>query len=79
MTLVFILIVTLVAVVTSQMHRDPTLSRITNTTPGEMGWNFWFRMASFVALPLLTLLASWFPEIGGFLFFWAQPALNSFK
>lgn len=79
MTFVLILIITLVAVVMSQMHRDPTLSRITNTTPGEVGWNFWFRMVSFVALPLFTLLASRFPEIGGFLFFWAQPALNTFK
>jgi hypothetical protein len=79
MTFVLILIVALVAVVTSQMHRDPTLSRITNTAPGEMGWNFWVRLASFVALPLLTLLASWFPEIGGALSFWAQPALNTFK
>jgi len=79
MTFVLILIVTLVAVVLSQMHKDPTLSRITNTTPGEMGWSFWFRMTSFFALPLFTLLASRFPEIGGILFFWAQPALNTFK
>jgi hypothetical protein len=79
MTFVLILIVALVAMVMSQMHRDPILSRITNTTPGELGWNFWVRMASFVALPLFTLLASQFPQIGGFLFFWAQPALNTFK
>jgi hypothetical protein len=79
MTFVLILIVVLVAIVMSQMHRDPILSRITNTTPGELGWNFWFRMASFVALPLFTLLASQFPQIGSFLFFWAQPALNTFK
>jgi hypothetical protein len=79
MTCVLILIVVLVAIVMRQMHRDPTLSRITNTAPGEVGWTFWFRMASFVALPLFTLLASRFPEIGGLLFFWAQPALNTFK
>jgi hypothetical protein len=79
MTCVLILIIALVAMVIGQMHRDPTLSRITNTTPGELGWDFWFRMASFVALPLFTLIASQFPEIGGFLFFWAQPALNTFK
>jgi hypothetical protein len=79
MTFVLILIVAVVATVMSQMHRDPTLSHITNTTPGQLGWDFWFRMASFVALPLFTLLASQFPEIGSFLFFWAQPALNTFK
>lgn len=76
---VLILIVAVVSMVMGQMHRDPTLSHITNTTPGQLGWDFWLRMASFVALPLFTLLASQFPQIGSFLYFWAQPALNSFK
>ena len=79
MVFVFVLIVALVGVVMGQMHRDPTISHITNTQPGELGWDFWFRMASFIALPLLTLLTSQFPEFGNFLFSWAQPALNNLK
>lgn len=79
MVFVFLVIVTLVAFVMGQMHRDPTISQITNTTPGELGWDFWLRMASFVALPLITLLSSQFPEIGNFLFSWAQPTLSNIK
>jgi hypothetical protein len=79
MIIVFILIVSLVAFVLGQMSRDTTLSHITNTTPGELGWEFWIRMASFVAIPLLSLLSAQFPQIGGFLFSWAEPALNTFK
>jgi hypothetical protein len=79
MVFVFILIVALVGIVMGQMHRDATISRITNTTPGELGWDFYLRMASFIALPLLTLISSQFPEVGNFLFSWAQPALNNLK
>jgi hypothetical protein len=79
MVFVFILIVSLVAFVLGQMSRDTTLSHITNTTPGELGWEFWVRIASFVAIPLLSLLSAQFPQIGSFLFSWAQPALNAVK
>jgi hypothetical protein len=79
MVFVFILIVALAAFVFAQMSRDTTLSHITNTTPGELGWEFWVRITSFVAIPLLSLLSAQFPQIGSFLFSWAQPALNTFK
>jgi hypothetical protein len=79
MIFVFILIVVLAAFVIAQMSRDTTLSHITNTTPGELGWEFWLRITSFVAIPLLSLLSAQFPQIGSFLFSWAQPALNTFK
>ena len=79
MVFVFILIVALAAFVIAQMSRDTTLSHITNTTPGELGWDFWVRITSFVAIPLLSLLSAQFPQIGRFLFSWAQPALNTFK
>jgi hypothetical protein len=79
MVFVFILIVALGVFVIAQMSRDTTLSHITNTTPGELGWDFWVRITSFVAIPLLSLLSAQFPQIGSFLFSWAQPALNTFK
>jgi len=79
MIFVFVLIVALAALVIGQMSRDTTLSHITNTTPGELGWDFWVRITSFVAIPLLSLLSAQFPQIGSFLFSWAQPALNTFK
>ena len=79
MIFVFVLIVVLAALVIGQMSRDTILSHITNTTPGQLGWEFWVRITSFVALPLLSLLSAQFPQIGSFLFSWAQPALNTFK
>jgi hypothetical protein len=75
--LLLLLILAVVASVYAQVHRDPTLSRITNTKPGELGTDFWLRIASFAALPTLGLLAAQFPEIGGFLFSWLQPALDA--
>jgi len=40
MLFLFALILALVGFVFAQMHRDATLSRITDTTPGELGIDF---------------------------------------
>jgi hypothetical protein len=61
----------------AQIHRDSTLSAITDTNPGELGTDFWLRMASFVALPLFSLLASQFPSINRFVYSWLQPAVEA--
>jgi hypothetical protein len=79
MVILFLIIVTVVAVIYGQMHRDSTLSRITNTKPGELGGDFWIRLAAFVAVPLLSLLVAQYSEINNFLFSWLQPALESLK
>jgi hypothetical protein len=79
MILLLVLIVGIVGFVLAQMHRDATLSRITDTKPGELGLDFWFRLVSFLALPLLSLLAAQFPEISNFLFSWMQPAMQAFR
>jgi hypothetical protein len=76
---IFIMIVATVAFVLAQMHKDATLSRITKTNPGELGIDFWLRLALFVSVPLLSLVASAFPSVGGFLFSWLQPAAQAFK
>jgi hypothetical protein len=78
-TLVLLLLAILLVVssVYAQMHRDPTLSRITNTNAGELGADFWLRIVSFAALPVLGLLAAQFPEISNFLFSWIQPTLDA--
>jgi hypothetical protein len=59
----------------AQMHRNPILSRITATTPGELGSDFYVRMITFGAVPVLTWLAYQFPEFGGGLFRLLQPSL----
>jgi hypothetical protein len=68
-----------VGIVYGQMYRDPLLSRITNTSPGEFGLDFWVKMGSFVFIPVLSLLSVQFPEVNSILFSWLQPALQSLK
>jgi hypothetical protein len=71
--------VAVVGIVFAQMHRDTTLSHITDTEPGQLGSSFWLRLASFVAFPVFSLLASQYPEIGNFLFSWLEPSLHALK
>jgi hypothetical protein len=52
----------------AQMHRDPILSRTTDKKPNELGWDFYLRVASFGAVPVLTWLAYNYPAIGFKLF-----------
>ena len=63
----------------AQMHRDAILSRITSTPTGRLGKGFYLRVASFGALPLLTVVASQFPAAGRFLFSWVQPTLEALR
>lgn len=72
-------IVAVVGFVYAQMHRDSTLSYITETKPGELGMDFWIRILSFVAVPVFGLLASQYPEIGNIFSSWVEPAVNALK
>ncbi|WP_348267203.1 hypothetical protein P8936_15515 [Edaphobacter paludis] len=63
----------------AQMHRNAILSRITDTTANELGWEFYLRLATFGALPVLTWLAYQFPQIGGTLYRIVQPGLQVVK
>jgi len=78
MIFLFLFIAAAVAIVYGQAHKDATISRMTATDPG-LGTEFWLRMVSFVSIPLLTLIATKFPEIGGFLFSWLEPASQAFR
>jgi len=75
----FFLIGAVVGSVYAQMHRDPTLSLLTDTKPGKLGIDFWIKLAAFGAIPLVSLIASQFPEVNSFLFSWLQPALEALK
>jgi hypothetical protein len=77
--LMLIFVVGVVGYVAAQLHRDSILSLVTQTTPGELGMEFWLKMASFVALPLLSLLVSQFPSLNNALFSWLEPAMNALK
>jgi hypothetical protein len=78
-TLLFFAIGTGFVWVFAQMHRNPILSRITDTKPNELGTDFYIRIISFGAVPLLTWLAYQFPEVGGKLLHIVQPSLKVLK
>lgn len=74
-----LLALTLVAVVSVRQllvfERDHILNRLWSSQPGRVGFNsglLWRAMAT-SALPLLTLLAVLFPEVGGGLMTWIEP------
>ncbi len=66
-------------VVFAQMHRDATLSHITNTEPGELGGQFWLHLFTFGVGPLLGLLTTLFPSITNFVSSWLQPGTQALK
>ncbi len=68
----FLAIGAAVTFVYAEMYRDSTLSRVTNTTPGELGTEFWFKIIGFGIGPLMGLLAYIFPGITDVLFSWFQ-------
>ena len=63
----------------AQMHRDPILSRITGTAENELGWDFWFRILSFGAVPVATWLAYQFPEVGSAVYKFIEPGVSVVK
>ncbi len=68
-----------VGYVYAEMHREPILSKLTSTNPGELGWDFWLKLVSAGAIPIFSLLAGQFPGLNKLLFSWLEPALNAVK
>ena len=79
MVLLFLALGTVVVFVYAQMHRDAILSALTNTKPGELDAEFWFKLVGFGAGPVLGLLATIFPELTDFIFSWIQPSMTAIK
>ncbi|MGB6401858.1 MAG: hypothetical protein WBF26_03345, partial [Candidatus Sulfotelmatobacter sp.] len=79
MVLLFAVLTTAIVLVYAQIHRDPILSLVTNTKPGELGGDFWLKLLGFGAGPVLGLLTTLFPQLTDFLFSWVQPSLTSIK
>jgi len=77
LTIGFLIIFSIVVKVFFEMERDATLSRLTDSPAGKIGGEFYMKVISAGALPLLTVLASHFPTVGRFLFSWVQPALSA--
>ena len=75
----FAIVGAVIVKVYADMHRDSTLSHVTNTKPGELGSEFWFKIIGFGFAPLAGLLTRIFPGITDFLFTWLQPGISSLK
>jgi hypothetical protein len=61
------------------MHRDDILSRTTQTTSGQLDAAFFTKVLGMVGLPVLTLIASQFPEVSSVVFSWLEPGLSTMK
>ena len=65
-----------IVVVLAQMKRNDIIGRLAAANPGERAtWDaeFVLKLTVFGLLPLLTLFAAQFPEIGGTLLHWLEP------
>jgi hypothetical protein len=65
----FIVLGIAVVKVYAEMHRDATLSYVTNTKPGTLDPEFWFKVLAFGLAPLAGLLTRVFPQNQRFHFF----------
>jgi hypothetical protein len=57
------------------LEKDPILARLWSKTSGRLVWTggFIYRLGLYGAVPLITLFAWQFPEVGGMLFGWMEP------
>lgn len=77
-TLILAALLFTVGTVLAQMDRDAVLSRMSNSTPGQVRYMAFLKhMVAVGGLPAITVLATLFPAIGKFLFSWAAPILES--
>ncbi|HEY4901729.1 MAG TPA: hypothetical protein VIH91_13015 [Terriglobales bacterium] len=63
----------------AEMCRDATLSHIANTNPGELGLDFFVKMATFGIGPLIGLLTTLFPSLTDFIVSFLQPGAQAFQ
>jgi hypothetical protein len=79
MIVLFAVVGSAIIYVYADIHRDSTLSHVTNTNPGELGTDFWFKLVPLGIGPVVGLLATSFPGIADFLLSWVEPGLASLK
>ena len=66
-----------VVFIIGQMERNAMLSRLSDTTPGELGTGFYVQLLKYGAIPFLTIFGSQVPWISNLLLKWVQPALQA--
>jgi len=73
----FLIIGVVVWRVYSQMERDPVLSAMAQTTPGQLSAEFWLQVIALGGLPLLGVIGHLFPSFSQFLFQWIAPSIQA--
>lgn len=71
----------LAVMIVVQMNRSEVLSRVAKSEPGKLtvDRHFLSRVIVYAVLPLLSLLASQFPQVRGFAFSWLETILKTLK
>jgi hypothetical protein len=62
-----------------EMHREPTLSRMTSTDPGKLGSAFWTKFITAGIAPLVALASTVYPPFGHFLYTLVGPLLQALR
>ncbi len=65
--------------VVTELSRNPVLSRLTQTVPGQVTWDrsFVTNVLTYTALPALALVTSQVPNLGSTLFAWLDPLVKA--
>ncbi|MFL6417608.1 MAG: hypothetical protein ACJ74Y_18290, partial [Bryobacteraceae bacterium] len=63
----------------AQIERNPIISRLSGTAEGALGKDFYLRIVSYGALPVLAVLGTQFPAVARILSSWVQPTVEALK
>jgi hypothetical protein len=79
-TIIITISISLLGIFT-KFNKDEVLSRILRTVPGKLTWDRGFisRIVIYIVLPLLSLLATQFPQVGSFFYSFLDPVQKAFK
>jgi hypothetical protein len=66
-----------IVVVIAQVERNALVSRLSNSTPGELGSNFYLQLLKYGMVPILTIFGSQIPFFSNVVLKWVQPALEA--
>jgi hypothetical protein len=76
---VFVVIGLTVVQTSASIHRNAILSRLAGRQADKLDTDFFLKMASVGALPLLGLLSTLFPSLAGALSSWVQPGIEALR
>jgi hypothetical protein len=75
----FLLLSVIVFRILAAIERNPVLSRINGTKPGELNQEFWLRVIGIGILPLAGVLSHLFPAVSGYVTGWLGPGIEAIR